>query len=423
LLKRIDLHEVGPSKLMEVNFAPRLNFLTGDNGLGKTFILDVAWWALTGRWARQPALPRFERNKGTQPRFDVDYDEKTMVLNPISWVHSFGPDGWKKTSKKEIPKATVLYVRYDGGICMSDPSGQFKGFVASPNEVWDGFSRSGKEIYGENPAMPQGDFKVCNGLIDDWTTWQYHPKYKESFEKLKQVLLELSPSKEEQLILGEPKQTSIMDVTEYPILQTSYGIVPVTHASAGMRRILSVAYMLVWLWLKEKEKEELTKEKSTNRFVLLFDEVESHLHPQWQRKIMPALMKVVEMLNPEVDIQFIASTHAPLVLASMETMFDEDKDSLINFELKNGNVEVETLSWQAYGEVSNWLTSDVFGLGAARSIEAEHAIKEAKDSIDQAEMPTEKLKSIHNKLRAVLKDTDPFWPRWLYYAERKGIEL
>ncbi|WP_218969708.1 hypothetical protein, partial [Candidatus Synechococcus spongiarum] len=32
--------------------APRLNLSIGDNGLGKSFLLDVAWWALTRKWPR-----------------------------------------------------------------------------------------------------------------------------------------------------------------------------------------------------------------------------------------------------------------------------------------------------------------------------------------------------------------------------------
>ncbi len=36
----------------------RLNVLTGDNGLGKSFVLDVAWWALTGTWVDRAVLPR-----------------------------------------------------------------------------------------------------------------------------------------------------------------------------------------------------------------------------------------------------------------------------------------------------------------------------------------------------------------------------
>jgi hypothetical protein len=35
---------------MRMELAPRLNLITGDNGLGKSFLLDVAWWAISRRW-------------------------------------------------------------------------------------------------------------------------------------------------------------------------------------------------------------------------------------------------------------------------------------------------------------------------------------------------------------------------------------
>ena len=47
MLKQLDLHAVGPAEQMRMDFAPRLNLIAGDNGLGKSFLLDTAWWALT----------------------------------------------------------------------------------------------------------------------------------------------------------------------------------------------------------------------------------------------------------------------------------------------------------------------------------------------------------------------------------------
>ena len=43
---------VGPAPEMELKFGKRLNLLTGDNGLGKSFLFDIAWWALTRKWCR-----------------------------------------------------------------------------------------------------------------------------------------------------------------------------------------------------------------------------------------------------------------------------------------------------------------------------------------------------------------------------------
>src|SRR5256885_5899810 len=50
MLEYLHLKNVGPAPEMTLELAPRLNLLTGDNGLGKSFLLDIAWWALTRRW-------------------------------------------------------------------------------------------------------------------------------------------------------------------------------------------------------------------------------------------------------------------------------------------------------------------------------------------------------------------------------------
>ena len=53
MLKSLHLKGVGPAKEFgPVEFSPRLNFITGDNGLGKSFLLDIAWWVLTRTCAR-----------------------------------------------------------------------------------------------------------------------------------------------------------------------------------------------------------------------------------------------------------------------------------------------------------------------------------------------------------------------------------
>ena len=58
MLRSLHLKGVGPAPRFDLEFGERLNVLTGDNGLGKSFVLDVAWWALTGAWVGRPALPR-----------------------------------------------------------------------------------------------------------------------------------------------------------------------------------------------------------------------------------------------------------------------------------------------------------------------------------------------------------------------------
>ncbi len=47
MIKSLSLSNVGPFKQMDLSFGSRLNVLTGDNGLGKSFFLDLIWFAMT----------------------------------------------------------------------------------------------------------------------------------------------------------------------------------------------------------------------------------------------------------------------------------------------------------------------------------------------------------------------------------------
>ncbi len=301
MLKTIDLKNVGPSRRMKVDFTPRLNLLTGDNGLGKTFILDVAWWVLTRKWADQQALPDPELNNNDIPSIGFEQYQSSA---PLESKFSFEKQTWDPPPKSALEDVTVLYGRTDGGICLFEPLKKAAPFIFKAQDVWGGLKRGGKQL--------------CNGLIK-----------------------------------------------EIPTINMPYGRVPVTHASSGCRRVLSIAYLLVWMWSENREAAKITKQKPTKQMVFLFDELGSHLHPQWQRRLVPALMKVLEKLQLFTRVQFIASTHAPLVLASVEPIFNPREDALTVFDLIEGEVRVARMTWWTRGDVSSWLTSEVFGLGEA----------------------------------------------------------
>jgi hypothetical protein len=211
-------------------------------------------------------------------------------------------------------------------------------------------------------------------------------------------------------------------VREIPTLKLPYGSIPVTHASAGVRRILGFAYLLVWALSEHLEAAKLRKESSTKRLIVLFDEIEAHLHPRWQRLFLPALMEVLCGRGGTIrNQQLLVSTHSLLVAASVETAFDEKQDRLFTFDLLDGQVSARQIPWSKQGDVVNWLVSEAFGLRQARSKEAESVVETAeqwmrgeRDNLPK-DMNTED--KIHLKLIGVLADHDPFWPRWIVRRE------
>lgn len=100
--------------------------------------------------------------------------------------------------------------------------------------------------------------------------------------------------------------------------------------------------------------------------VVLVDEIDLHLHPKWQRKLMAFLRERFP------NVQFIATAHSPLVAqaaahdANLAVLRREGDHVVIDNDL---------------GHIRNWridqiLTSDLFGLETARPPQIEGALRE-----------------------------------------------
>ena len=95
----------------------------------------------------------------------------------------------------------------------------------------------------------------------------------------------------------------------------------------------------------------------------MVDEIEAHLHPRWQRIILPELLKVSGILSSELEMQLMVATHSPLALASAEPVCDATIDKLFQLEAtQSGKVVFEESPFVRYGLVDSWLTSDLFDL-------------------------------------------------------------
>ena len=428
MLKYLRITNVGPSPSMELEFGSRLNLLTGDNGLGKSFLLDIAWWALTRRWPAE-INKRLSAGLMAMPHIDKDgeiqfiLDSKTKLLD---YTSAFDRESQAWTGKAGRPPnpGLVLYAQVDGGFSVWDPARNYwlrKGdidvqdrppaYVFSPSEVWD-------ELRDEKQKP------LCNGLIRDWAGWQKEKG--KAFKRLCSVLNALSPSDSEKIEPGELTRISLDDARDIPTLKMKYGLsVPVLHASAGMRRIIALAYLLVWSWEEHVKASKLLGLDTTSQVIFLIDEIEAHLHPKWQRNIIGALLDVMEELTAETGIQAIIATHSPMILASVEPLFDENKDAWFDLDLAEdeegkGNVELTKRPFLRRGDVSNWLTSEAFDLSSARSVESEQVLEDAAVAMSAVAFDAREAQEVDRKLKSVLSDIDPFWIRWRYVAEKKG---
>lgn len=420
MLERLMLREVGPAPELSVDFAPRMNIFTGDNGLGKTFLLDIGWWALTRTWPdpSQPAWPRPGEGRSS-PRIAYEVRGAGKVSDFES-TYSWQDQTWPQKGHRPPKPGLVIYMRVDGSFAVWDPARNYYKEaptlgVSSPDRPPAFFFDRESVWKGLGPI----EKTVCEGLERDWITWQSQKDT--AFDNLCMVLRRLSSESGEILSPGRPLRMRLEDRRDTPTLQLSYGLTPVPLASAGVKRMLALAYLMVWTWREHQQATRITRQEPTDRMVLLLDEVEAHLHPRWQRSLLPSLLDVVNALAPDIAVQLVVATHSPMVLASLETVFDEEKDRLHHLVLehtaKGAMARAEVIPWAKQGDVVNWLVSNVFGMKQARSLEAERAIEAAEAWMRGAhgELP-EGLRSrdeIDAELRRVLAGHDPFWPRWI----------
>ncbi|MHC5732315.1 MAG: ATP-binding protein, partial [Nostoc sp.] len=74
----------------------------------------------------------------------------------------FSEQQWRNLQMPPLLKEVVIYVRVDGSFSVFDPARQRDiAYNFNPNTLWNGLKSKGKVI--------------CNGLIQDWVTWQNQP--------------------------------------------------------------------------------------------------------------------------------------------------------------------------------------------------------------------------------------------------------
>jgi hypothetical protein len=435
MLRSLTISGIPPFRHETLEFGNRLNLITGDNGVGKTLILDLCWYALTRTWVDEHGVM-------IQPtQEDLEKGEPPWM----AWTHAGRGEGdvqggadyrlkdqgwhgrWVTGGGRSPLSGVVIYARVDGGFSVWDPlrnrsaadsdgAGLVGAYHFSRENVWQGL-RDASAKDGRN---------LCNGLLRDVENWRL--KGNGAFSALSAVLDRLSADGLDPLRIGSAIQIRLGDEDWIPTLQTRYGAVPVTQAAAGVKRVLSLAYLLVWAAESHKRSARLLGEEPEDHVILLFDEVEGHLHPRWQRLFLPSLMDVVSNLLREgqtKNFQIIATTHAPMVAASLESIFQPAIDQLFNLEMGQRNAEVEPVRWAKFGDATGWLTSPMFDMESGYSKEAEAAMKAADDFMagHLAVLPPrlQTVEEIHAELARTLDAADPYWPFWLpFYREQGG---
>ena len=177
--------------------------------------------------------------------------------------------------------------------------------------------------------------------------------------------------------------------------QTPYGLVPLSALSLAYQTTLT---WVVDLALRLFERFPESPEPLSEPGIVLIDNIDLHLHPRWQRRVMENLSHCFPA------IQFVATANSPLIVqaaegATMAVLRKQDEQVVVETHLESVN------AWR----VDQILASDLFGI-PTRSRSIERLIENRDDLLDKADrddFDEKRLKSIEEMLEFLPTAEDP----------------
>ena len=130
MLERLRLRNVGPAPDMELAYRRSVNLLTGDNGLGKTFLMDAAWWVLTGHWPHDVnsrltvGFPARPGDMGASATIECRVG-RTPNAQEITAGWSRVQETWLRSAAGG--ESLVVYAHTDGSMSVWDPLRNYLG--------------------------------------------------------------------------------------------------------------------------------------------------------------------------------------------------------------------------------------------------------------------------------------------------------
>jgi len=287
------LQNLGPFDDIRFAFDERINVFVGPNNSGKTTVLSALGDILIYPFH----LPRkFLRDKS---RFELKY---SAGHGPATALDGELPVGEQGLARQERLFKAVGYSYYVPALRMGTDF-RSKGPGHPPGKQRPEFLK--REHLFKNEESLLTDREIVQSLIElDYRAYrEKKPGIRDIIGRIARIASEITE--------GFPIEfRGIGEDSEglFPQFETPDGIMPLGALSQGTQSLIQwLAYFVVGY----SQYYDYAGSLDDKPGVLIIDEVDAHLHPSWQRRILPTLTKHFPRLT------IFCSTHSPLMLAGL----------------------------------------------------------------------------------------------------------
>lgn len=368
-LNELNLKNINGISCLDLKFNDAVNLICGPNGIGKTTILD----SIAQSFCTQSAL-NIKKKAGSElgqifVKFKDNGNEGSSTYN----VKSFSP------SEKDVSHG--LYLR--AGEIILIHSHRY-------------FNHQPLNSIEKDPVVQENQLysRLANGIqsteIKKWFVNRFlFSKHENSLSPTQINNLELAIKCFSEL---DPNiNFSRVDAGSFDIYMNSpSGEIPFEYLSSGYKSTLVILIGLITEIEYRYNNPKLNAKDFSSIF--LIDEIDVHLHPEWQAKLIISLKTIFP------NAQIIATTHSPHVLQVCES------NEIIALEFdQNQNIKRREIQQTNFG-FQGWnveeILSDIMGMTITRSPLYVETIKDFEDSLEEED--SDRIMANGNKLISML---------------------
>jgi energy-coupling factor transporter ATP-binding protein EcfA2 len=346
--------------------------ILGDNGVGKTTLLQCL---ARMRPSYNPVDPKMPDAMPIEPELNQEEDNDVLKAftrsgtdQPSRLRAHFVAGATFEGSRKQgirLIETSIEILRSKGHIQEINAGGSFKGKAIEPLILAYGAGRHmGTGNLDRSMAVGPTDslFDPLVELIDaeealyqlDYARLKKRKFASVKLNGLKALLAAILPevANANDIDIRGPRLPGAKEEEGGVWVKTRFGIVPLTRLSLGYQTVMAWTTDIAWRMINHYV--DISNPLSEPAIILV-DEIDLHLHPQWQRNIRMHLTKHFPA------VQFICTAHSPLMAQdALETNL-----AVVQHEVAEATILSDPAIVKGW-RLDQIITSELFGLPTAR---------------------------------------------------------